>query len=50
MEGRDDVPTGLPDEDHEHTPLGPEQTDEPAPEGAPAMPGIPEEGEADTAG
>jgi hypothetical protein len=45
-----DIPTGLPDEDHEHSPLGPEQTDEPAPPGPEAMPGIPEEGEADTAG
>jgi hypothetical protein len=45
-----DMPSGLPDPNHEHAPLGPEQTDEPAPEGADAMPGIPEEGEADTAG
>jgi hypothetical protein len=44
-----DMPTGLPNQDHEHAPLGPEE-DEPAPKGAPAMPGIPEEGEADTAG
>lgn len=50
MEHRDDAPSGLPDEEHEHPPLGPEQTEEPAPEGAPAMPGIPENGEADTAG
>ena len=49
MAETEEAPSGLPDEDHEHTPLGPED-DEDAPKGAPAMPGIPEEGEADTAG
>ena len=45
----DDVPTGLPDDEHEEPPLGVQEGDEPD-RGPEAMPGIPTEGEPPTAG